>query len=281
MAPRNDQPTGRQRRTRARQSKGGGAAGDAPSLESATKLVASSDSGWVLGLYPDAGEAAGTFHFQVRPRACPVFGPAIDPERASSEAARRARTRVRRYAAANRLDRLGTLTYAGNGLHDERALRRQVRHFFKRLRPEMGGEPLPYLWVPEWHARGHGLHVHFGLDRYVKQRVVEDVWGHGFVHLKRLASARDAGTLASSRRAAGYLSKYVAKSFDERRTCGLHRYEVAQGFLPRVERIVGTTAADAVEQASERMGREPARSWSSGEAKDWKGPPAVWVSWDD
>jgi hypothetical protein len=176
---------------------------------------------------------------------------------------------------------LWTLTYRGEGLHDERALRRHVRHFFKRLRLGLGDEPLRYLWVPEWHSGGHGLHVHFGLDRYVKQRVVEEVWGRGFVHVKRLASRADAGTLASSRHSAGYLSKYVAKSFDERRTCGLNRYDAAQGFLLRVERIVGVTAADAVDQACERMGREPARSWASEGAPDWKGPPAVWVSWDD
>ena len=186
-----------------------GRGGGPPSLESATKLVAPIETGWVLGLYPDAGEAAGTFHSQLRPRRCAVLGPAIDPERASSEAARRARTKVRRYSAANRLDRLGTLTYRGEGLHDERALRPQVRHFFKKLRTEIGGEPLPYVWVPEWHASGHGLHVHFGLDRYVKHRLVEEVWGHGFVHVKRLASAKVAGTLASSRRSAAYLSKYV------------------------------------------------------------------------
>src|SRR5689334_16710919 len=101
------------------------------SLELATKLVpAEPESGWVLGLYPDAGEASGTFQYRSRRRDCPTPGPAIDPDRSASEAARRARATVRRYAAANRLDRLGTLTYAGDGLHDERSLRRHVAHFF-------------------------------------------------------------------------------------------------------------------------------------------------------
>jgi hypothetical protein len=260
----------------------GGAGGVGSSLEVATKLAREIEAAWVVGLYADAGEAAGTFQYRARPdRVCGSGGPAIDPDRARTEAERRARTRVRRYAAANRLDRLGTLTYAGEGLHDQRVLRRHVRHFFKRLRAEVGDGPFPYLWVPEWHKSGHGLHVHFALGMFVPQPLVADVWGRGFVHLKRLEARESSGSLASARRAAGYLSKYVSKSFDHERTPGLHRYEVAQGFAPAVERIVGTSRHEAIALASDRMGRPPAREWSSADAEDWKGPPAVWVAWDD
>jgi hypothetical protein len=189
---------------------------------------------------------------------------------------------VRRYVAANRLDRLGTLTYRGEGLHDERVLRRHVGHLFKRLRYEVIGEPYPYLWVPEWHKTDHGLHAHFALDRFVAHDALTAAWGHGFTHIKRLGTARQAGTLASARRAAGYLSKYVSKSFAEhRRSPRMHRYEVAQGFRPKVERIVAATREDALTIASERMGRAPVSTWSSAEAEDWQGPPAVWAAWDD
>ncbi len=253
------------------------------SLEEATKLVTPDiRSGWVLGLYPDAGEASGTFHYRRQPRPCATPGPALDPERAASEAARRARTKVRRYAAANRLDRLGTLTYRGDGLHDERAVRRHIAHYFKRLRYEVIGEPFPYLWVPEWHNTDHGLHVHFAIDRYVKQRQLADVWGRGFVHIKRLGSARSAGTLESARHAAGYLSKYVAKSFDESPRCArLHRYEIAQGFAPKVERVWAPTRELAIDAVSEIMGRDPRTVWTSDQTVGWKAPPAVWMSWDD
>lgn len=27
----------------------------------------------------------------------------------------------------------------------------------------LGGDPLPYVWVPEWHKCGHGLHLHFAV----------------------------------------------------------------------------------------------------------------------
>jgi hypothetical protein len=180
------------------------------------------------------------------------------------------------------LDRLGTLTYAGDGLHDERSLRRHIAHFFKRLRYEVVGEAFPYVWVPEWHKTDHGLHVHFAVDRYVKQTELAAVWGRGFAHIKRLQSKNVAGSLSSSRRAAGYLSKYVSKSFEgHARAPRLHRYEVAQGFQPKVERIVAPTRDAAIDLASERMGRAPATLWSSDQTEDWQGPPAVWAAWDD
>jgi hypothetical protein len=255
--------------------------GRRPLLEIATKLVVPEITpGWVLGLYPDAGEAAGTFHYRSKPGRCTSPGPAIDPDRASSEAARRARTKVRRYVVANRLDRLGTLTYRGDGLHDERRLRRHIGHVFKRLRYEVVGQPFPYLWVPEWHKTDHGLHAHFAVDLYIEHDALASVWPHGFVHIKRLRHG--AGTLDSARRASGYVGKYVGKSFEEHeRSPGLHRYECAQGFAPKVERIVGRTRGEAIALASERMGRAPARLWSSEETDDWQGPPAVWAGWDD
>ena len=75
--------------------------------------------------------------------------------------ARRARSKLRRYCAANGLTRLATLTYAGEGVHDPVLLRRDLAVFFRTLRTALGGKALPYVWVPEWHKTDHGLHVHF------------------------------------------------------------------------------------------------------------------------
>ena len=75
--------------------------------------------GWALSLCEAAGEAGGSFRSTRPPsRVGVVFGPAEDPARSAAEAARRARGKVRRYCAANRLNRLGTLTYRGVGCHD-------------------------------------------------------------------------------------------------------------------------------------------------------------------
>ena len=68
---------------------------------------------WTLNLYPQAGEGSGCFQsgapWQLGWWWCSGV------ERAQAEAARRARGKVRRYCAASRLNRLGTLTY-GRGL---------------------------------------------------------------------------------------------------------------------------------------------------------------------
>lgn len=67
---------------------------------------------WTLNLFPEAGEGGGCFQ-SAAPRVRLVGGGAPDVERAQAEAGRRARGKVRRYCVANRLNRLGTLTYAG------------------------------------------------------------------------------------------------------------------------------------------------------------------------
>lgn len=199
------------------------------------------------------------------------------------EAGRRARTRLRRYGAANRLNRLGTLTYAGEGVHDPQLVRRHAGVFFRNLRAALGGEPFPYAWVPEWHKSGHGLHLHFAVGQFIARSRIDAAWGHGFVHIKRLSDLPVGSTsLGEARRAAGYLSKYVTKAFsDHPAVPGGHRYDVAQGFRPPSVRLHGRSAEDVRDQAVAQMGGVlPAVSWSSAQAEDWQAPPAVWFAWD-
>ena len=237
--------------------------------------------GWALTLVPAAGEAGGSFRYAGSAAASGGRGgPAADPERARAEATRRARAKVRRYCAANGLNRLGTLTYAGEGNHDPALLRDHVRVFFRRLRAAVGRD-FPYVWVPEWHKSGHGLHLHFAVGRFIARSVIEEAWGRGFVHIKLLGDLPiGSGALAEARVAAGYLSKYVGKSFEDgQRVPGMHRYEVAQGFQPATQQVYGRTAWEAIGAASEVMGGPPSVCWSSDEAEGWQGPPAVWVQW--
>lgn len=243
------------------------------------------DAGWSLSLYPAAGEAGGSFVPSRRPARVYVPGtPARDPERARAEAARRARGKVRRFCAANRLNRLGTLTYRGAGCHDPRQVRSDVAAFFRALRAASGGAAFPYVWVPEWHKTDHGLHVHFAVGRFIARSKIETAWGRGFVHIKRLSDLPvGSTTLHEARRAAQYLSKYVTKSFDpddRHHLAGLHRYEVAQGFQPAVVRFTGASSHDVLMGAVGQMGGElPSQSWSSADAEDWQAPPAVWFAW--
>jgi hypothetical protein len=196
------------------------------------------------------------------------------------EAGRRARGRLRRYCAANRLNKLGTLTYAGSGVFEPRQVRADVALFFRSLREDLGGQPFPYVWVPEWH-KSHGLHLHFAVGQFIQRSRIEQAWGRGFVNIKLIGDlAVGSGVRHEARKAAGYLSKYVAKTFqDHEHPTGLHRYEVAQGFQPQVEKLTATTLDDLLELADHRMGARPVHTWFSRDVLDWQGPPAFWRAW--
>jgi hypothetical protein len=233
---------------------------------------------WSFNLYPDAGEGGGCFVSTLR--ADPVGGVAADVERSQQEAARRARAKLRRYCAANRLNRFATLTYAGAGCFDPQQLRVDVGEFFRGLRRELGGKPLPYAWASEWHPGGHGLHVHFAVGRYVGKQLIRDVWGRGITHIKLIGDLPvGSGALEEARRAASYLAKYVSKNIGDERMPRLHRYEVAQGFQPLKVPLSGDSDLAVIAEASERMGGEPVRVWRSSEREGWRGAPAYWCAW--
>lgn len=232
--------------------------------------------GWEFVLYPDAAEGGGSFRSAVSAGRSEASDAPADTR---DDATRRARGKVRRYCAANRLNRLGTLTYAGEGCHDPTQLREDIGEFFKRLRSSVG-ERFPYLWVPEWHKSGHGLHVHFAVGRYVRQGVIRDAWGRGFAHIKLLGNLPvGSGALGEARLASRYLSKYVGKDLGEGAAAGLHRYEVAQGFQPRALPLDGSTSDEVLAWAETVMGAVPERVWRSRDEQDWAGPPAVWAQW--
>ncbi len=246
------------------------------SLDIGTKLVSGDGAEWRFVLYPGAAEGGGSFHGAVERKP----GPAPYPSDTRDDAARRAKGKVRRYCAANRLNRLGTLTYAGVGCHDPVTLRADLAEFFRRLRSAVD-EPFPYLWVPEWHKTDHGLHAHFAAGRFIPVGLIRDAWGHGFVHITMLNHLPvGSGPLGEARLAARYLAKYVGKDLgDGREVAGLHRYEVAQGFQPRSVTLTGDSADEVLGWASIAMDAAPEKVWRSSDADDWAGPPAVWASW--
>jgi len=239
--------------------------------------------GWSFSLYPSAGEGGGCFVSLRQPeRSYVARGRAKDPQRAATEAGKRAGRRLRRYCAANGLNRLGTLTYRGEGCHSPQQVRADIGAFFRGLRSGLSGEALAYVWVPEWHKTDHGLHVHFAVGQYVPRGLIDAAWGRGFVHIKLLGDLGvGTGVLGEARRAAGYLSKYVSKTFTgpSAGVPGLHRYDVAQGFQPESIRLHGRSPDHVIGQASELLGMAPARRWSSAGVVGWAAPPAIWAQW--
>ena len=235
---------------------------------------------WGFNLYPEAGEGGGCFVPTLRARPGVGGEGGVDVERSQLEAARRARSKLRRYCAANRLNRFATLTYAGEGCFDQQQLRVDVADFFRGLRRALGGAPLPYAWASEWHPGGHGLHVHFAVGRYVSKRLIDDVWDRGLTHIKLIGDLPvGSGALEEARRAAAYLAKYVTKNVADERIPRSHRYEVAQGFQPEKVPLAGESEEIVIALASERMGSEPVRFWRSADAEGWRGPPAYWCAW--
>ena len=251
-----------------------------PDQPLADSRVQSDYVGWSMSLYPTAGEAGGCWLQGKRRRSGEAGGG--DPARSREEAERRARTQIRRYCTANRLNRLGTLTYRGEGNHDPALVRSHLGVFFRRLRRSTGGKPFPYVWVPEWHKTDHGLHAHFAVGRYLRRRDIEAAWEHGFFSIKLIGDLPvGSGTFAEARKASRYLAKYAGKDFDHEHLPGLHRYEVAQGFQPEKVTIRHYRLEDAVAAASELMGGPPAYRWnSSDDSPELEGPPRAWFSWD-
>lgn len=234
-------------------------------------------SSWLLNLYPNAAEASGCF---VSARRRPTL-PAADPdeERSAEESVRRSRAAIRRYCAEHRLNRLGTLTYAGAGNFDQGTVRRHVAACIRRLRADLG-TPFPYVWVPEWHPGGHGLHVHFAVGRWIHVGDIKRAWGRGRVHIKLLGGLPiGSGAIHEARLAAGYLAKYVGKSLGADTPPGMHRYDVAQGYPVKVTRLGGSSLEDVLERAVAIMGREPVLVWDSATDPTWDRPHSLFVRW--
>jgi hypothetical protein len=249
--------------------------GSSSLLEYGTKLVGTGEGFWQVVLYPDAGEAGAVFHSARTTKR--GGGPEADPDDAARVATRRAKSKVRRYCASNRLTRFGTLTHAGEGCWDPLELRREMALFFRRLRTEVG-KPYPYVWVGEWH-KSHGLHAHYAMGRFVRRRAIDEAWGRGYIKIKLHGDLPYASTaLVEARHTARYLSKYMTKSVEEV-AAGLHRYEVGQGFQPTSAGFKGRSSGEVLGWAADQMGGSPDFVKPSSEWEHYLGPPAVFASW--
>lgn len=208
--------------------------------------------------------------------AAPGAGSARDPERLGqstrARSGRRARSRLRRYAAANHLDRLVVLTYR-EGTSDLKRVKRDVRLFIKRKLRPMVGPDMPYAVTWELHKSGN-WHVNILLNSYVRHKRLERAWGRGFVWITKFKSRT--GGKDAAREAARYVAKYAGKDV-EGMPGSVHRYEVAEGFQPAAVRLYGASLADLFSQAEEQD--LPAYMWRSSSLDDWRGPPVAFASW--
>lgn len=206
----------------------------------------------------------------------------VDRAACDERACRRARSAVRRYCQANTISRHLTVTYRpgeerdsrGEVLRDIAACRRAVFGW--------AGGPFPFVGVPEQGSKNGRWHAEIGLGRYVPQKVLEQLWGHGFVSVHRYSDRHETrDEVENARTVAAYLSKYVSKAFLEgERVMGEHRYEVAQGFQPVTEVFDVDDLAEGRELAIALFGGEvPRFVWSSADVKGFEGLPVRCGFW--
>lgn len=213
-------------------------------------MTAASQGAAVAVVYPDAGEACIVSSRRsggvVRPR-----------ERDPLAGERRAARKIRRYAQANNLSRLVTVTFASPE-RDRNRVMKLVKKVLKKIRRLLGCA-FPYVRVVATHPGGHGLHIHFLMPAPAAV-LFEASWTQGHVNTRRLRGKRDI------RKAAHYLGH----DFDT--NDGGHRYDVAQGFPVRKLLCRSHVGTQLYRFVTSRMGREPDQERSYG---------PVWVGWWD
>lgn len=208
--------------------------------------------------------------------------------RAATEAARRARSKVRRYAVRNGCDRLVTLTYSDEYLPDTwQAVWDDIERFRRRLTKALGVAPAMVATIERGELNGR-LHVHIALDRFVPESVLAEAWGRGFVSVRKIkVSGR--GKRERCRRAAAYISKYVTKAYEngdgdgdgEGRAFNGRRYSVTKGYAPTQRSWAVSTRFEGLEVLRALCGGEVVWSWSSASAPEWRGPPIDVVHFGD
>lgn len=224
-------------------------------------------------IYPEAGEASVVLGRWPTTRERLDRETVANPERSRREAERRARTRVRRYCAANRLTRLWTLTYAKQTADREQVVA-DVQAFIRRLRAALGDKSFAYVVVLERHESGC-FHVHMPLGFYYPKEAMRKVWKHGHVDARKIKAKAELGGRGAARRAASYVAKYIGKTFDED-DAGKHRYEVGQDHQPTAVKARFATMAEGRKLVDTVMlsgGDSIVHVWRSREDPYWAGPP--------
>jgi len=206
-------------------------------------------------------------------------------ERSKTEAARRAKTKVRRICRTHQLKYMVTLTFPGDGVHDyDRALR-LVQDFIHDHGNLLGRGGI-WLATPELHPSGHGWHWHVlvakrftkseleslrvGWTQYLRRHSMEPSGGARFVRI-------DVKQWGNASQAAGYAAKYVGKTFEDGQLGKYRkRYLVSRGVNIECNKGGANTLAE-VEKVLDQI--EGIHVYKSSDDSDRDGPPMVWGSW--
>ena len=116
-----------------------------------------------------------------------------------------------------------TLTFAEN-ITDVEEANYEFTKFIQRLNNHITGYKksyLKYVNAIEFQKRG-AVHYHCILFNmpFIKKEVIEGIWGHGYIFINKIDNANGVGK---------YISKYVTKSFDDKRLYGKKCYFISRG----------------------------------------------------
>jgi hypothetical protein len=202
----------------------------------------------------------------------------------------RAAARSRRYFVQNQLRYMWVLTFAREH-HVRGEVMGLVSEFARDLRSRLGVTKMPYWYSPELHPGGHGWHVNFFINVRVSHDLFASEWGEGYVWVTDFADSlrgpkgEPLGLCRTPReglrRAAQYGCKYSQKDWSPEHVGHRnHRYEVAQGFTPQVEKVWTNGPREAeriISQVVPESDRVSLSSWDSQDDENWNGPRArIW-----
>lgn len=144
---------------------------------------------------------------------------------------RKARQSIRRLVNANigPESKFVTLTFKDN-VRDFKVANYEFKKFVGRLKYFVG-KRLKYLVVPEFHRSGviHYHVVFFSLP-YVRQKILQEIWGQGIVDIRKIRHVDNLGA---------YVCKYLNKGVDDQRLVGKKCYFTSRNLEKPKEFMTG------------------------------------------
>ncbi len=121
------------------------------------------------------------------------------------------------------MQRFLTLTFAEN-LTDLQGCNKKIKIFIKKLKRIK--KEIKYLLVPEFQKRG-AVHYHIliNLDE-TEQKLIANLWGHGFIKIKKIKEGANVGF---------YVSKYIGKDLEDQRYFNNKKYFCSRNLNKPIE----------------------------------------------
>ena len=139
--------------------------------------------------------------------------PKPEPEKLNEYAVYRTRRNIKWLINSNPdMTKFLTLTFKDNET-DLQNCNEKFKAFIRKL--SRVKPTLKYLAVPEFQKRG-AVHYHLLLNLdYVDQKVIADLWSHGFIKIKKIRPGTNIGW---------YISKYIGKDLTDKRYFNNKKY---------------------------------------------------------